>query len=74
MFLALLLVTVLGKLKDDGIKIKFVKTVECYKNFSEGECNDLTPEASACVWEPHASHGYCSYKEGNAYKNDFVRN
>jgi hypothetical protein len=47
------------------------KTVPCFKNFSEGECGSLDPPATACVWKPHDSNGWCARRVGNTYVNDF---
>jgi hypothetical protein len=46
--------------------------VACYQNFIKGDCEGLEPTATACVWPPHAEHGYCAYKDENGkYANNF---
>jgi hypothetical protein len=55
------------------LKIAFEFTRPCFKNFSEGECAGLNPPATACVWKPHATNGWCSHKPNPVtYSNLFV--
>jgi hypothetical protein len=51
--------------------IDFMVTRPCFKNFSAGECDGLSPAASACVWKPHAKSGWCAHKINGSYSNLF---
>jgi hypothetical protein len=44
--------------------------VICSHTFLDGDCRDLEPNATGCVWPPQSDHGWCAYMDENGKINN----